>query len=121
MLKIKQHGNDRLDLVLSGKVDEKIMTAGLDEFMEKSEGVEHGKILYEIYDFEFPTLAAINVKLSRLPSLFGVIKKFDRMAIVTEKTWLRYASEVEGALIPGLEIKAFEREDKDKAEAWLTH
>ena len=120
MFTIKQNGNDRLDMVLSGKLDEQDMEAALDEFMEKSESIEHGKILYEVYDFEFPTLSAMRVKLSRLPVLFGVIRKIDRIAILTEKSWLKYVSELEGTLFPGLEIKAFNLNEKDEAETWLT-
>ena len=120
MFTIKQNGNDRLDMVLSGKLDEQDMEAALDEFMEKSESIEHGKILYEVYDFEFPTLSAMRVKLSRLPVLFGVIRKIDCIAILTEKSWLKYVSELEGTLFPGLEIKAFNLNEKDEAETWLT-
>jgi len=36
------------------------------------------------------------------------------------KPWLKKVSELEGALFPGLEIKAFNREQKIEAEAWLS-
>jgi hypothetical protein len=39
---------------------------------------------------------------------------------LTDKTWLKKASELEGALFPGLEIKAFNRDQKAKAEQWLS-
>ena len=51
--------------------------------------------------------------------MFGLIRKFDRAAVLTDKTWLKKASELEGALFPGLEIKAFDRDQKEEAEAWL--
>ena len=63
-----------------------------------------------MYDFEFPSLGAMRVKLSHLPSLFTVIKRFD------EKTWLKYVSKFEGALFLGLKIKAFDLDEKDEAE-----
>ena len=47
-------------------------------------------------------------------------KKIDRAAVLTEKTWLKKASEFEGALIPGLEIKAFDRDQIAEAEAWIS-
>jgi hypothetical protein len=52
--------------------------------------------------------------------MFGLMKKFGRAAILTDKTWLKKVSELEGALIPGLEIKAFDRDQKEEAEAWLS-
>ncbi len=120
MFTIKENGNDRLDMVLIGKVDEQDMKVALDEFVEKSEHIENGKIFYEVHDFEFPSLGAMSVKLSRLPTLFTIIKRFDRIAVVTEKTWLKYLSGFEGALFPGLEIKAFDLDEKDEAEVWLS-
>ena len=60
------------------------------------------------------------IELSRLPAMFGLMKKFDRAAVLTDKTWLKKVSEFEGALYPGLEIKAFNRDQKAEAEAWLS-
>jgi hypothetical protein len=37
-----------------------------------------------------------------LPAMFGLMKKFDRAAVLTDKTWLKKVSEFEGALYPGL-------------------
>ena len=69
-----------------------------------------------MYDFEFPSLDAMSVKLPCLPALFTVIKRFDRIAVVIEKTWLKYVNKFEGALFLGLKIKAFDLDEKDEAE-----
>jgi hypothetical protein len=39
--------------------------------------------------------------------------------VLSNKAWLKTISEIEGRLMPGLEIKAFSREEKSEAEAWL--
>jgi hypothetical protein len=57
--------------------------------------------------------------LSRIPQLFRFVRRFDRMAVVADKAWVRKASEFEGALIPGLQIKAFDLDQEEEAEAWL--
>jgi len=120
MLKVIKNGTNRLDIVLSGKLDAKSMTVALDELVSKSEGIENGKMLYTVIDFQLPTLGAIGIEFSRLPSMFGLMKKFNRAAVLTDKTWLKKASEFEGALFPGLEIKAFNMDQKAEAEAWLS-
>ncbi len=74
-------------------------------------------MLYRIDDFALPTLGAIGVEMSRLPELFELIGKFDRSAVLAEKKWIQSASELEGALIPGLTIKTFDLDEE--AEAWL--
>ena len=120
MFKVTQTGLNRLDIEMSGKLDSEAMKIALDELVSKSENIENGKMLYEVIDFHLPSLAAIGIEFSRLPSMFGLIKKFDRAAVLTDKTWIQKVSELEGALYPGLEIKAFNREQKAEAEAWLS-
>ena len=120
MFKVIQHGRNRLDIELSGKLDSEEMKIALDDLVSKSENIKNGKMLYEIIDFHLPSLGAIVIEFSRLPSMFGLIKKFDRAAVLTDKNWLKKASEFEGAFIPGLEIKAFGRDQKEEAEAWLS-
>jgi hypothetical protein len=120
MFKVEQNGMNRLDIQLSGKLDDEEMKIALDELVSKSEIIENGKMLYEIMDFHLPSLGAILIEFSRLPLMFRVIKKFHRAAVLTDKTWLKKVSEFEGALFPGLEIKAFSRDQKAEAEAWLS-
>jgi len=119
MFKVTLNGANRLDIELSGKLDADEMKIALDELVDKSKNIENGRMLYEIIDFHLPSLGAIGVELSRLPELFGLIKRFDRVAVLTDKTWLKKASELEGMLYPSLEIKAFDRNQKAAAEAWL--
>ena len=52
--------------------------------------------------------------------MLGLMKKFNRAAVLTDKAWLKKISEFEGALFPGLEIKAFDRDQRAEAEAWLS-
>jgi len=120
MLKIIASGTNRLDIELSGKLDAESMKVALDELVSKSENIENGKMLYVIIDFQLPTLGAIGIEFSRLPSMFGLMKKFNRAAVLTDKIWLKKVSEFEGALFPGLEIRAFNMDQKSEAEAWLT-
>ncbi len=120
MFKVTSNGANRLDIELSGKLDADEMKIALDELVDKSKDIENGRMLYEIIDFHLPSLGAIGVELSRLPELFGLVKRFDRVAVLTDKTWLKKASELEGMLYPSLEIKAFDRNQKAVAEAWLS-
>ncbi len=119
MFKVTANGPNRVDIELKGKLDADEMKKALDELVGTTKNIEHGQMLYRIDNFDFPTLGAIGIELSRLPELFKLIGKFDRAAVLADEGWLRTASEIEGALIPGLEIKAFHRKDEAEAEAWL--
>lgn len=120
MFKVTQNGTNRLDIEMSGKMDTEEMKTALDELVSKSKTIENGKMLYDVIDFHLPSLGAIVIEFSRLPSMFKFITKFDRAAVLTDKTWLKKVSELEGTLVPGLQIKAFNRDQKGEAEAWLS-
>lgn len=119
MFQVTQNGENRIDVSFSGKLDSNEMKFALDELLRKSEGMSHGRMLYRIGDFSLPTLGAMAVELSRAPELFRFIRRFDRLAVIAAKDWLRTASEIEGALIPGLTVKAFTPAEEAQAEAWL--
>ncbi len=119
MFKVTQRGDHRLDIELSGRLDSDEMKAALDDLIDKSDAIENGKMFYDIIDFNMPSINAIAIELSRLPELFGLIKKYSKVAVLSDTSWIKKASELEGMLIPGLDIKAFDREQRADAEKWL--
>lgn len=119
MFKVVKNGPNRLDITMSGKLDSEEMKRALDELVSKSMNIHKGKLLYDVVDFHLPSLGAIAIEFSRLPSMFGWIRKFERAAVLADKSWLKKISELEGALIPGIVIKAFDRDQITEAEEWL--
>ena len=119
MLNVSKPSANRLDLELSGAIDAEVMRSALDHLIEQSEGIENGRMLYTISDFEMPTLGAMAVEFQKLPNLFSLIGKFDKCAVLSDTAWIRTAAEIEGAVIPTLEIKSFPLTDKKAAEDWL--
>jgi hypothetical protein len=117
MLNIVKPSKNRVDIELDGTLDAQIMRDALDSLIAKSADVENGRMLYTITNFSLPTLGALGVELGRLPSLFALIGKFEKCAVVSDLAWVRKAADIEGALFPGIDIKSFE--DKQPAEAWL--
>ena len=119
MFIVTPNGPNRVDIEFGGKLDSEEMGSALDELVAKTEGIENGRMLYRVNDFKIPTLGAIVIEFVRLPSMIGLITKFDRAAVIADQSWIQKISEIEGALIPGLEIKAFDPDDEAAAEAWL--
>jgi hypothetical protein len=119
MFKVIRTGTNRLDIELSGTLNAEEMKIALDELVNKSKDIQNGKMLYTVIDFHLPSLGAIAIEFSRLPSMLGLLKKFDRAAVLADKTWLKKVSELEAVLYPSLEIRAFDRNQKEEAEAWL--
>lgn len=119
MFEIKSNGPFRVDININGKIDSDEMKNALDMLIEKSSGMKNGVMLYTITDFSLPSLGALGIELSRLPSMFKLLKSYSHVAVIADKAWIRKMGEWEGALIPGLEIKGFEPEELSAAEAWL--
>ena len=119
MFKVTLKNSNRMDIQMSGKLDSEAMKMALDELVHKSLHIEEGQMLFDVVDFHLPSLGAIVIEFSRLPSMFGFLGKFTRAAVLTDKSWLKIISELEGKLYPGLEIKAFHRSQKNEAEEWL--
>ena len=119
MLTVTKTGLTRIDVAIEGQVDADAMRRGLDELIARSEGISNGRMLVEAPEFVMPSPGAIAVELARLPKLLGLIRRFDRAALVSDSEWLRGAAEMEGAVIPGLQVKAFPLAARNDAEAWL--
>jgi SpoIIAA-like len=119
MFKVIKTGKNRLDIEMSGKLDADSMTHALDDLVKNAQAIEQGKMLYTIIDFQRPTLGAIGIEFSRFPEMFGLMKNFTRAAVLTDKTWLKVVSKFEGALYPSVDIKTFNIDQKNQAEAWL--
>ncbi len=120
MFEVTLRNENHLDIKLSGKLDSDEMKIALDKLENLSKNIVHGTMLYDVIDFKIPTLSAIMVEFSRLPAMFKLINKFDQAAVLSDKTWLKTISEIEGSFIPGLDIKAFDRDQKLEAENWLS-
>lgn len=58
MFQVTRNGENRIDVEFAGKLDSTEMRIALDEQSQKPEGIEHGRMLYRIGEFGFPTLAA---------------------------------------------------------------
>ena len=119
MFTVVKKPEGRVDIDISGSLSSNAMRSGLDQLIEAADEIEHGVMLYRISGFTLPTLGALSVELQKLPQLFSLLGKFDRCAVVSDQPWIRTAAEIEGAMIPGLEVKAYAPEEEPLAEAWL--
>ena len=120
MLNVTTTAPNHLHLHLEGRLDADAMKVGLDALIEQSAEVTNGRLLYTVDgDFQMPTPGALMFELGRLPSLFALLHRYDRCAVVAPQAWVRAMAEAEGHILPGIDIKAFEPGDRAAAEAWL--
>ena len=120
MLTVQKTARNRIDLTLDGKLDDAEMMAGLEELIASLVDVEHGVMMYRIRNFTMPSFGALTAELMSLPSIWRMLERIDRCAVISDTGWIRLAAEIEGAVIPGLTIKAFSPDKEAEAEAWLS-
>ena len=119
MLNIHPREPGIINIEADGEIDATAMEVGLNKLVEMCEDIEGGKLFYRITNFKMPTLAALGVEFMMMPKLFRLIGKVAKAAVLTDEDWIAKASIIEGALIPGLEIRAFDLEDEGAALAFL--
>ncbi len=119
MLNIYLKEPNMVGVDLDGSIDAAEMAVGLDALIELCDGMEGGGMFYRITDFQMPTLNALAVEFRKLPQLFRLVRSIDKAAVLTNQGWIKTVSELEGALIPGLEIKAFDLDEEDAALDYL--
>jgi len=119
MFHVTKINDSRLDLILSGKIGSSEMDAGLDDLMALSDGLRGAGLFYHIADFRWPAIGVVTSKISRLPELTKLFGRFAKVAVVSDRAWIRTFATLEGKLIPTLQIKGFAPEDRQTAEAWL--
>ncbi|MCO4849036.1 MAG: STAS/SEC14 domain-containing protein [Yoonia sp.] len=119
MFTVTRVSDNRINLDIQGKIDATQMASGLSKLFTLSEGFQKGVMLYRIEGFKWPAFDAVMAEALRIPQLIGLLSRFGKIALISDKAWIRRFAEIEGALIPRLKIKAFKADKTDAAEAWL--
>ncbi|MES2605903.1 MAG: STAS/SEC14 domain-containing protein [Pseudomonadota bacterium] len=119
MFTVHSAGDDRLDISVSGEIDDVEAAHMIDALLVQAKGIENGRMLIDVDDFQLPTLGAFTVELSMLPELFRFSRQFTHAAVLADEPWVRRLSSIEGRLIPGMVIKSFRKDQRYQAESWL--
>ena len=117
MIDIHQPAPDRLDLVVRGTLDEHALQGAAVELEAKlAAGTALLLDLRELDDVTAKGLARDAVEGMRLA---GRLARCRRIAVVAAEAWLRAASRVDGALLPGVEVRTFGTGQIEEARGWL--
>lgn len=85
--------------------------------------VESGERSHALFDMtsiaSLPTLSAITLELANMGTLMKWVYQLDRIAVVSDEAWLRAASRIESALLPGVSYAVYDADEADKARAFV--
>ncbi|AZO63706.1 MAG: STAS/SEC14 domain-containing protein [Mesorhizobium sp.] len=86
---------------------------------EKLSEHEEIGVLADLTDLEDMTGDALRRDLQYGLSKLGEFHRFQRAAVVSEKQWIKAATEMTGALFPQIEARVFPKDEKAQALEWV--
>lgn len=104
---------------VNGRVGEAELKEGLSWFDERTEANDNYNICIDLRAEEFKDLSAVSREFKNVAYMLRHAKAAQKCAIISDSAFVRNSAKVEGAVIPGLEIEAFDVTDRDPAVAWL--
>ena len=118
--KIQFSEPDILGFEVDGRVSEPAFVNMMQDLIPKMESPGNIKLYIEIPRYEGTDWEVIWDSLKfALVKLKTYFEKVDKIALVTDKTWLRFAATVEYGLIPAIKEKSFEFSEKAEALKWI--
>lgn len=105
---------------VTGAMTAVAMEVALDMLVPDVRDMHHGGVLMRAQGVEWPTLGAIGVELRHWGQLMAMIRKVDKVAVLTDQGWVRNLATVESLLVPNLVIRSFDPDQEATARSWLS-
>ncbi len=77
-------------------------------------------VLVDLVAFEDVTAEAALKDARFSLSLIGMLRRFPREAVISDKQWVRVFARIADPLIPHVEVRAFGSHERDAALAWVS-
>lgn len=76
-------------------------------------------VLTDLTDFEDMTADALKRDLQYGLSKLGELHRFKRAAVISDKQWIKAATDMAGSLFPQIETRVFSEKEKTQALNWI--
>lgn len=119
MLAITPLSPRAIEVVAEGRFTAADVGAALDRLWTILDEMPRLDILADVRGHPSIALSAITEEIRHLPSLFRLIRQVERVAIIADAGWVRLASKLESALIPGVHYEVYARHEAAHAREWL--
>ncbi|GMN02559.1 STAS/SEC14 domain-containing protein [Erythrobacter sp. MTPC3] len=104
-------------------VMEKFHQADAEKIIEFAKSREEagggGHLLADLTAMAGFTWSAVSVELAHIPTLMKWVYGLERIAIISDDDWIRTASRLESALLPGVTYEVYDDDEADAARAWI--
>jgi len=109
--------------VIALKITGKLKREELEEITTRVESslAKHQKthIFAEVEDFSGFDVTALSNYLPRAAAMLRQLRRFGRIAVVSDLRWIRWATKLESALLPHISYETFTADERHRALAWV--
>jgi len=119
MIKFIQSGADVIAVKISGKLTSEEMVQLMERVERSIDEREQTHLFIEIEDFAGIDAAALPDHFSRAGPMLGKLRRFGRIAVVSDLAWIRWATKIESALLPHISYETFTSDERHRALAWV--
>ncbi len=105
----------------SGRVDADDLQQAIDATEEVKKSHPRVSLYAEIDEMRWMTATAVLRDLGYGLTQLGDLQHFYRIAVVTDRRWVRPIAQLETHLFKPLEVRVFSNHDKEAAKEWVKH
>ena len=103
-----------------GKFDEKAFKQSMVQFLPELEMRSKMNLYLEIINLSEVEAKAIYDQMKfEVQNYMKLKDKIDKVALVTDMSWIRTLSEASSSMVPGLKLKAFKLDESEAARTWI--
>jgi hypothetical protein len=104
---------------ISGRMSAEEITDITDKVLEAVEQNETTHAYVEVEGMMSFDAKAWVEQLRRAWPLFGKLRRFGRVAVVSDEQWIRWGTRIESAMLPGISYELFDLAERERALAWV--
>jgi len=104
---------------IQGKLDHEALQRVIDMIERSISSHEKTHMFVEASGFSGLEVQHMLEYFRRGLPLLGKLKRFGRIAVVSDQAWLRAAARIESALLPNISYEIFDPGERDQALAWV--
>lgn len=120
MIDIERIATGANQILVYGEITRDDIAAFIAFAKAQLETEEGGNVLFDLVSVaSLPSLSAITLELANMATLMKWVYRLDRIAVISDEAWLRAASRIESALLPGVSYAVYDADEADAARAWV--
>lgn len=119
MIQFIESGTDVIAVRITGKLMRDELLVLIERLEWSLDEHEKTHVFVEIEDFSGIEATALSEYLQRAFAMLGKLRRFGRVAVVSDLTWIRWATKIESALLPHISYETFTSDERHRALAWV--